>query len=145
MKFKILIPIILFTCLSGCELLDSEPDYHVEKYFGTYRCNYHYSYYAWEGPDSNNLVRDSVNLVISRGTGKNKVTFSTPSDSLFKTPRTIQYSSDFNAFASFSDPNVAHQCQRCVIKFNGDSVRLDFEYGTCAAEHAVILIGVKVP
>lgn len=135
----------MITCLSGCELLDSEPDYHVEKYFGTYRCNYHYNYYARQWADSNNLVRDSVNLVISKGTGKNKVTFSTPDDSLFKTPRTIQYSSDYNAFAAYSDPPVAHQCQWCMIKFNGDSVHLDFKYGPCAAEHGVILIGVKVP
>lgn len=146
MKPQLLVFITLLTCLSGCELFDTEPDYHVEKYYGLYRCNYHHFVNSWQGNnlDSLNLVRDSVYLVISKGAGKNEVAFSTPNDSLFPTPRSIHYDDNYKRFM-YDIPGGSHMHSSCNIKFNGDSVRLDYDWGMYGAEKQDILVGVKEP
>ncbi|MBX7204522.1 MAG: hypothetical protein K1X81_03785 [Bacteroidia bacterium] len=138
---------LLFVLLTfaGCELLETEPDYHVEKYFGTYICRYHLLNNGQVfDPDSTNLRRDSVHLIISRGQDKNELMYYTANDPLFPTPKYIPYDKTLQTFYSHTE-GVSHTHSNCKINFNGDSVRLDFMHGMYNAEAWDVLIGVKAP
>ena len=129
--------------MSCSELFDSTPDHHVEKFCGTYLCNYYALAVPGMQPDTSNLERDSVLLVISKSSFKNEVYYSNPGYPLYQKPVDIQYDGNLKKFL-YSSGGGNHMHTVTSIQVMGDSISFWSEFGMFGAERANVLLGKKI-